>query len=94
MEAAEAAGLSDDRVNGCHMMRHVYASTLISRRVDPRTVAEYLGHSDGGALVLRTYSHLMPDAEDRARRAIEEALSEADEGANGPETAPGQVGGL
>jgi hypothetical protein len=31
--------------------------------------------SAGGALVLNTYSHLMPDAEDRARRAIEEALS-------------------
>lgn len=93
-QARAVAGLPDDRVNGCHMMRHVYASTLISRRVDPRTVAEYLGHSDGGALVLRTYSHLMPDAEDRARRAIEDALSEAGESANGPETAPGEVRGL
>jgi integrase len=73
--AREAAGLADDRVNGCHAMRHVYASTLVAGGVDPRTVAEYLGHSDGGALVLRTYSHLMPDAEDRARRAIEDALA-------------------
>jgi len=69
-----AAGLADDRVNGCHMMRHVYASTLVARGIDVRTVAEYLGHSDGGALVLRTYSHLLPDADDRARRALEEAL--------------------
>ncbi|HEY6275607.1 MAG TPA: tyrosine-type recombinase/integrase, partial [Streptosporangiaceae bacterium] len=74
--AREAAGLADDRVNGCHMMRHVYASTLVARGIDVRTVAEYLGHEDGGALVLKTYSHLLPDAEDRARRALEEALSE------------------
>jgi integrase len=65
----------DERVHGCHMMRHVYASTLIAKGIDVRTVAEYLGHSDGGALVLRTYSHLLPDAEDRARKALEEALS-------------------
>lgn len=93
-QAREAAGLSDDRVNGCHMMRHIYASTLIARGVDPRTVAGHLGHSDGGALVLRTYSHLMPDAEDRTRRAIEDALSDAAGQSNGPETAPGQVRGL
>lgn len=76
--ARAAAGLADERVNGCHMLRHVYASTLVARLVDPRTVAEYLGHADGGALVLRTYSHLMPDAEDRARQAIEAARGGAD----------------
>lgn len=69
-----AGGLTAARENGCHAMRHLYASTLIARGVDPRTVAAYLGHSDGGALVLKTYAHLMPDAEDRARKAIEEAL--------------------
>ena len=37
-----AAGLADDRVNGCHMLRHVFASTLVSRGIDPRTVAEYM----------------------------------------------------
>jgi site-specific recombinase XerD len=76
-DARKAAGLGDDRVNGCHMLRHVFASTLVSRGIDPRTVAEYMGHTDGGALVLKTYSHLMPDAEDRARRALEEALGAA-----------------
>jgi integrase len=73
--AVRAAGLEDDRVNGCHMMRHVYASALIAAGVDVRTVAENLGHSDGGALVLKTYSHLMPDAEDKTRRALEAALA-------------------
>jgi len=73
-----AAGLVAGRENGCHAMRHLYASTLIARGVDPRTAAAYLGHADGGALILRTYAHLMPDAEDRARKAIEEALRDAE----------------
>jgi hypothetical protein len=48
---------------------------LIAAAVDVRTVAEYLGHSDNGALILKTYSHLMPDAEDRTRRALEAAFA-------------------
>jgi integrase len=70
-------------------MRHLYASTLVSRGVDPRTAAAYLGHADGGALILRTYSHLMPDAEDRARKAIEEALGDAEKR---PESQMGRPG--
>jgi integrase len=38
--------------------------------VDVRTVAAYLGHTDP-AFTLRTYVHLMPDAADRARRAMD-----------------------
>jgi integrase len=87
-----AAGLEIDRENGCHMMRHLYVSTLISAGVDPRTVAGNLGHNDGGALVLKTYSHLMPDAEDRTRRALEAALADDSRfPADGPLTA--QEGG-
>lgn len=37
--------------------------------MDIRTVAEYLGHSDPG-FTLRTYTRLMPDAADRARKAM------------------------
>jgi hypothetical protein len=59
------------------MVQHVYASTLVARGIDVRTVAEYLGHSDGGALVHRTYSQLLPDPAERARKALEDALSEA-----------------
>jgi hypothetical protein len=35
-------------------------------------VAERLGHEDA-TLVLKTYGHLMPDSEDRTRRAIDAA---------------------
>jgi integrase len=90
--ALRKAGLpSNERTNGCHIMRHTFASTLVGRGVDPRTVAEYLGHSDGGALVLRTYSHLLPDAEDRARKALEDALEASETRSDGPVTAQRQV---
>jgi hypothetical protein len=36
-------------------------------------VAERLGH-ENATLVLKTYGHLMPDAEDRTRRAIDDAV--------------------
>jgi hypothetical protein len=38
--------------------------------VDIRTVAEFLGHNDPG-FTLRTYTHLLPDAADRARKAMD-----------------------
>jgi integrase len=41
----------------------------LSAGVDIRTVADYLGHGDPG-FTLRTYAHLMPDAADRARKAM------------------------
>ena len=44
-------------------------------------VAERLGH-ENATLVLKTYGHLMPDSEDRTRRAIDTAWS-----SDGPETA-------
>jgi hypothetical protein len=45
-------------------------------------VAERLGH-ENATLVLKTYGHLMPDSEDRTRRAIDAAWSTSD----GPQTA-------
>jgi hypothetical protein len=38
-------------------------------------VAERLGH-ENATLVLKTYGHLMPDGEDRTRRAIDDAWSD------------------
>lgn len=63
------AGIEPTRRNGMHMLRHVYASTLLSEGVGVRAVAAYLGHDDPG-FTLRVYGHLMPDDDDRARRAI------------------------
>lgn len=58
------------REHGCHVLRHTAASAWLAAGVDIRTVAEYLGHSDPG-FTLRTYTHLMPDAADRARKAMD-----------------------
>jgi integrase len=72
--AREEAGLPNDRENGMHALRHHYASVLLAGGVDIRAVSEYLGHQDP-AFTLRIYAHLMPGADDRARRAVEKALA-------------------
>jgi integrase len=51
-------------------------------------VAEYLGHSDPG-LTLLTYTHLMPNSQGRARRAIDAAF-----GASGADAGAGEADAL
>lgn len=61
------------RVNGMHMLRHWYASTLLDSGETIRAVAENLGHSDP-AFTLRTYTHLMPTSTERTKSAINAAF--------------------
>ena len=44
-----------------HDFRHLFATTCIESGVDIPTVSRWLGHSDGGALAMRTYGHLRQD---------------------------------
>lgn len=44
-----------------HDFRHLFATRCLEVGVDPKTIAQWLGHSDGGVLVLRTYGHVRPD---------------------------------
>jgi integrase len=44
-----------------HDLRHWFATSAISKGVDVPTVARWLGHKDGGALLMRTYSHLLQE---------------------------------
>jgi integrase len=44
-----------------HDLRHLFATTCIESGVDVPTVALWLGHSDGGALAMRTYGHIRPE---------------------------------
>jgi integrase len=81
------AGISGGQGGGLHALRHYYASALLAGGVDIKTLSEYLGHHDAG-FTLRVYTHLMPSAEGRARKAIEDALSAADQAAIFPEVAP------
>lgn len=67
--ARRAAGAPDTRANGWHVLRHTFASAQLAGGVDIKALAVYLGHTDPG-FTLRTYTHLMPDASDRARKAM------------------------
>lgn len=40
-----------------HDLRHLFATRAVQSGVDVATIAGWLGHKDGGALVLKTYSH-------------------------------------
>ncbi|WP_269854274.1 tyrosine-type recombinase/integrase [Streptomyces sp. RPT161] len=64
------------REHGMHALRHYYASVLLDAGENIKALAEYLGHSDPG-FTLRTYTHLMPNSQDRARKAIDAAFGVA-----------------
>lgn len=70
VSAAEEAGLPIGTTS--HDLRHHYASVLLFAGESVVAVAERLGHKNAG-LVIKTYGHLMPDSEERTRRALEAA---------------------
>jgi integrase len=83
--ALTAVGVQPTRENGCHALRHYYASVLLDAGESIRAVSEYLGHSDPG-FTLRTYTHLMPSSSDRTRKAVDAALGCYMAATSGPET--------
>jgi len=56
-----------------HCLRHTAGSLMALAGMDPAAAAERMGHSDGGALFLRTYRHLY-EAEKRPQAALLDAL--------------------
>ena len=56
-----------------HDLRHTCATLLLARNVNPKIVSEMLGHSSI-SITLDTYSHVLPDMQDGAVRALEDAL--------------------
>ncbi|MDH6460894.1 integrase [Micromonospora sp. A200] len=68
--AVAAAGLPSSTTP--HDLRHHYASILLHAGESVVAVAERLGHKNA-KLVLSTYGHLMPDSEERTRKAVENA---------------------
>ncbi len=56
-----------------HDLRHTCATLLLTRNVNPKVVSEMLGHANI-AITLDTYSHVLPNMQDSAARALEEAL--------------------
>jgi integrase len=72
--ALKAAGVPTSRENGCHALRHTFATTLLEDGLNPKAVAAYLGHSDPG-FTLRVYGGFLPSSDDRARAVIDKALA-------------------
>lgn len=72
--AVEDAGLPSE--TSSHDLRHHFASVLLHAGESVHAVAERLGHVDA-QLVLKVYGHIMPNSEDRTRRAIDAAWAEA-----------------
>lgn len=71
--ALTIAGIPPTRENGCHALRHFYASVLLDGGESIKTVSERLGHADPG-FTLRTYTHLLPQSDTRTRDIIDTAL--------------------
>ena len=83
--ALKQAGVPAGRENGCHALRHYFASVLLHGGCDIKALSEYLGHHSA-AFTLGVYTHLMPAADDRARQAISSAWAGS---SDGPATAQG-----
>lgn len=53
-----------------HRFRDFFATTCIESGVDIPTVARWLGHKDGGALLMKTYAHLRQEHSQEAMKKI------------------------
>jgi integrase len=56
-----------------HGLRHSHASHLLASNIHPKIVQERLGHSSIG-ITMDTYSHLLPNTQNEAAKAVDEAF--------------------
>ena len=57
-----------------HDLRHTCATLLLAKNVNPKVVSEMLGHATI-AITLDTYSHVLPNMQESAAKAMEDALT-------------------
>ena len=57
-----------------HDLRHTHATLLLQEGVNPKVVQERLGHSTI-SMTLDTYSHVLPDMQDTAVKALEKVFA-------------------
>jgi len=98
-KSVEAAAKSDRELNGgpsvfdgftFHMLRHTAGSLMALAGLDPAVASERMGHTDGGALFLRTYRHLY-EGEKRVQAARLEALMRTSLDKEGTSPAAGEL---
>jgi integrase len=88
--AARAAGIPDLTL---HDLRHTGASLMIAAGCHVKVIAEQMGHSDGGGLVLKRYGHLYKGARRQAAVTLEaHILGQAGDYAVGQAWDDGQLG--
>ena len=88
--AARAAGIPELTF---HDLRHTGASLMIAAGCHVKVIAEQMGHSDGGGLVLKRYGHLYKGARRRAAVAFEaHVFGGTDDQAVGQAWNEGQLG--
>ena len=52
-----------------HAMRHLFITRCMELNINVRVIADWVGHKDGGALILKRYSHVRPaHASEMAKR--------------------------
>lgn len=77
-----------------HDLRHTYASWLVQRGVDLRTVQVLMGHES--LVTVQRYSHLAPDVHDKVRQALDAPATHAPAGKSaagpGPKRKPRSEG--
>ncbi|MFJ2796417.1 tyrosine-type recombinase/integrase [Streptomyces sp. NPDC087290] len=74
------------REHGMHALRHFYASVLLDAGENIKALSTYLGHTDPG-FTLRTYTHLLPSSDGRARTAMDKVYLGRPFRPDGPQTA-------
>jgi integrase len=52
-----------------YSLRRMFVTMAIERGVDVKVIASWQGHRDGGALILRTYSHVRPEHALKSQKA-------------------------
>jgi len=57
-----------------HDLRHTCATLLLSKNINSKVVSEMLGHATT-AITLDTYSHVLPNMQSEATKAMEDALT-------------------
>jgi integrase len=57
-----------------HDLRHTCATLLLGKDINPKIVSEMLGHASV-SITLDIYSHLLPDMQEKAAKALEDVLS-------------------
>jgi len=61
-----------------HDLRHTCATLLLTRNTHPKVVQELLGHSSI-TITLDTYSHVLPDMQKEAVKAMEVIVKSLEE---------------